>query len=242
MITCGRTKCIGEAIYSFMNQSYANRELIIFDTHLQDMIFDMELPSNIKYVKGNSHDYKSIGDKCRYVINLIDGDLFCMWEDDDIWLREHIEVLVREYERYKVSGIKSNGLVKVGHKKHYSMLGGVDKDVYSIVEDSNVCWQRYLYENGDMDYSNMSEPSDVYFVSLYASVYLEDGNRPTYVYRWDNGQHHMSGYYGQRTYEELYRMCEDASCGNDISNEVVSIGWRHDYEYIIKEYTAKVFS
>jgi hypothetical protein len=44
----------------------------------------------------------------------------------------------------------------------------------------------------------------------------------------------MSGLYGSKSYDELYRMFEDGLSKTDISNNVVKIDWAHDYSTICK--------
>jgi hypothetical protein len=44
----------------------------------------------------------------------------------------------------------------------------------------------------------------------------------------------MSGLYGQKSFNELYRMFEDELMKTDISNTEVVVGWRHDYSTICK--------
>ena len=224
MPTCGRTTCIGESIYSFINQTYENKKLIILDTHPQDITFDIPLPKNITYLKEDSHKYSNLGDKYKQLIKAIDTDLFCIWEDDDIWLPNHIESLVELYN----PNDKSKRPLKLGHESHFSVLGGVDRPIHHLSIGGNVCWCRYIFENKNINVDNLIEPFDINFLGLFDHVWENKNNMPTYLYRWDNGQCHMSGLYGSKSYDELYRSFEDALSKEDIS-DVVTIGWRHNY-------------
>ena len=232
MPTCGRIKCIGESIYSFINQSYQNKKLIILDTHPQDIKFNINLPDNVIYLKENSFKYKNLGDKYKQLIGNIDSDLFCIWEDDDLWLSNHIQSLVELYDTSDKTGTKP---LRIGHPKHFCVLGGVDKPLYKLDISSNVCWCRYLFENKNINPKDLQEPFDVSFIGLFNSVWSD--TTPTYLYRWDNGQCHMSGLYGQKSYDELYRLFEDSLSKVDISDEVVKIEWKYDYEKMCKEFT-----
>lgn len=231
MPTCGRTVCIGESIYSFINQTYpeANRKLIILDTHPQDLHLDIFLPTNITYLKRDSHSYKNLGDKYRELVGMVDSELFCIWEDDDLWLPTHLESMAQTYNSADHS--ESNKPRKFGNKYHYTIMGGVGKPITHVKIEGNYCWCRYLYEKKNFEVSAVPEPFDIHFLALFDTVW-QSGN-PTYIYRWDNGQCHMSGLYGSRSYDDLYRMFEDNLSQIDISNILVEIKWCHDYTTLV---------
>ncbi len=231
MPTCGRTVCIGESLYSFINQSYPNLKLIILDTHPQNIKFNIELPPNISYIKGNSTDYKNLGEKFKHLISMVDTELFCIWEDDDLWLLNHFEQLVEAF----VSKKDPNKKIKVGNMDHFLIMGGVNKPISLVQITRNYCWSRYVYENKNLNIDNIEEPFDIHFLPLFETVWSV--GKPTYIYRWDNGQGHMSGLYGVMSYNELYRRCEDDLMKNDISNITVEIKWRHDYPTFCKSAT-----
>ena len=213
-------------IQKFEALSYKNKKLIILDTHPQNITFDIPLPENILYIKDDSFKYKNLGEKYKVAINKIDSDLFCIWEDDDMWLPEHMSNLVTLYNKNKSDSIKP---LKMGHPNHFSILGGGDKPVYQITVNSNVCWCRFLFENKNINISQLEEPFDVSFIGLFDSIWTSATDIPTYLYRWDNGQCHMSGLYGQKSYNELYRMFEDNLIEKDISNEIIKIRWENNY-------------
>jgi hypothetical protein len=75
---------------------------------------------------------------------------------------------------------------------------------------------------------------------MFDSIWINPSSSPTYLYRWDNGQCHMSGLYGQKSYDELYRMFEDSLSKVDISNEIIHIGWKNDYISLCKQVTDKL--
>lgn len=222
MPTCGRTVCIGESIYSFINQTYPYKKLIILDTHPQDIKFDIKLPGNISYLKESSFKFSNLGEKFKHLIKMVDTELFCIWEDDDIWLPNHLEILCKIY---KPSENKTP--YKIGNKDHFAMLGGVDKSISQLNISSNYCWCRYLYENKNIDIDSLPEPLDIHFLAKFNTIYSDD--IPTYIYRWDNGQCHMSGAYGQKSYNELYRLFENSLSLVNVGSQTVNVAWRHDY-------------
>jgi hypothetical protein len=229
MPTCGRTVCIGESIFSFINQTYPNRKLIILDTHPQDMKFNIKFPDNIFYVKSDSKQYSNLGDKYRHLITMVDTELFCIWEDDDIWLPNHLESLVQTYNMAIIEPMKR---YKIGHPKHFAMYGGVGKPITYLKLDGNCCWCRYLFENKQLDSVDLKEPCDISLLTSFDSIWSIQ--LPTYIYRWDNGQCHMSGLYGQKSYNDLYRMFEDLLSTVDISSKIIDVKWLHDYPALCK--------
>lgn len=230
MPTCGRTTCIGESIFSFINQTYTNIKLIILDTHPQDIRFNIAMPDNIIYIKEDSKKFTSLGDKYRNLLDMVNTDFFCIWEDDDIWLSSHLEKLVNTY---KSLSLDSSKRYKIGNIKHFTTYGGVEKPISKLILESNCCWQRYIYQNKMLNTVDLTDPCDVSLLNSFNTAW--QSGSPTYVYRWDNGQGHMSGLYGlSHTHSELYRIFEDKSCNIDISNVTVDVSWRHDYETLCK--------
>lgn len=225
MPTCGRTLCIGESIYSFINQTYSRKKLIILDTHPQDIKFDIDLPDSISYIKMESSKFNNLGDKYRELMGMVDTELFCIWEDDDLWLSSHLERLASSYTLEMAQSSKRH---KIGNRKHFFICGGVDKPISKLMITSNVCWCRYAFENKELSTLQFQEPCDVSILKSFEPTWQPDG--PTYIYRWANGQEHMSGFYGRMSYNDLFRFFEDKLCKVDISEICVNVSWRHDYE------------
>jgi hypothetical protein len=94
-----RFTCVERIIAQYHAQSYANKELIIFNT---DTEFPMTLgftdPSiilvnnNIDYV--TRQPYTNRGDICRDAVTHATGDLFMLADDDDIYLPWHLKQAV----------------------------------------------------------------------------------------------------------------------------------------------------
>lgn len=232
MITCGRTGCIGESVFSFLAQTYPAKKLIILDTHPQTIQFNKKLPESVSYIKTNTNLYNTIGAKYYHAMSMVDTQFFCWWDDDDIWLPSHLENLVSTYQQ---AAINPGARYKIGHPKHFTMYGGVDKPIHIFKLDSNLCICRYIFETKKLDSITLPEPSDVFLLNSFETIYQKES--PAYIYRWDTGQAHVSGLYGTRPYEELFRTFEDRSCSVDISKILVDISWRHDYEALCANLT-----
>jgi hypothetical protein len=101
-----RFHCVKRIVAQYNEQTYSNKELIIFNT-------DMEYPYELGYedssiiVVNNDTDYltgekyKNRGEICRDAVTHATGDYFMLADDDDIYLPYHIE--------QAVNGIEENG-------------------------------------------------------------------------------------------------------------------------------------
>lgn len=239
MLTCGRTKCIGESIASFMQQTYQNKRLIIVDTHPQDMVFDRPLPDNIQIIKVPSGQFQSLSDKTRFALQQVpaEAELMAMWEDDDLWLPFHLEMLVKEYRVIKA--MNPPAPIRIGHQKNWFIQGGNDNIPVTIEVMENVAWCRFLFEvNREFWDKAIGNPFDVKFMELnWHSVWLRSPKfPPSYGYRWNSSSLHMSGLYGSMPHEQLFRVCEDKHSSQDVSGITVRLSWRRDYTAMIREW------
>ena len=101
-----RFHCVKRIVAQYNEQTYSNKELIIFNT-------DMEYPYELGYedssiiIVNNDTDYltgekyKNRGEICRDAVTHATGDYFMLADDDDIYLPYHIE--------QAVNGIEENG-------------------------------------------------------------------------------------------------------------------------------------
>lgn len=106
--TYRRYRCVERIIEQFIQQDYPHKELIIFNTDVENQMgLDPDLAAlNIKlinndtdYVTGNS--YTNRGAICRDAVTHATGEYFMLADDDDAYLPWHI--------RQAVDGISANG-------------------------------------------------------------------------------------------------------------------------------------
>jgi len=104
--TYRRFRCVQRIVSQYKAQTYANKELIIFNTDEEfPYSSDLNDPSIIiinngsDYITGNP--YTNRGQICRDAVTHASGDYFMLADDDDIYLPWHIE--------QAVDGIIENG-------------------------------------------------------------------------------------------------------------------------------------
>lgn len=198
MTTYGRFKCVERSIGFWLNQTYQNKELIIYNT--ADKILELS-PS--LYNKGirviNNHfdkqlqePYNNVGAVRRDAANLAKGDFYICWDDDDMFLPWHIEQGVR----YLVT---HNKRAYMPERSMYTMDGGLSIEYASnsmeascIVELSlikkfgflnsnggeHLSWRRKLVEEGILNehYSVTPWESYVYIWGESIAPYKQSGN------------------------------------------------------------------
>lgn len=221
---------IGEAVASFIQQTYPNKKLIILDSHPQEIQWDRSLPSNIQYLKVKSHDFKDLSEKTHYALSLVKSELVYQQEDDDKTLPFALDRLVKAYVAEKSKNPVHP--IRVGHTEHYATDGGLNGLPLKVGLYGNLCWARYAFEHRSGHWQNADgNPFDVKYMELpWQTVMLNYPEEvPGYLYSWNNCQHHFSGFYGQRPHDELYRYFEGEHSKQDISKIKVKVEWRNDY-------------
>lgn len=103
MTTYGRFNCVERSIQYFLNQQYQETELIIFNT---DTTYPLILGESLKkfenkiFIINNSidfitaQDYTSVGAIRRDALTYATGDYYNCWDDDDIFLPNHLQQCV----------------------------------------------------------------------------------------------------------------------------------------------------
>lgn len=98
-----RFYCVRRIISQYYAQTYANKELIIFNTDMEfPFILGFEDPNiivvnnNTDYITGEL--YKNRGQICRDAVTHATGDYFMLADDDDVYLPWHIQQAVEGIE------------------------------------------------------------------------------------------------------------------------------------------------
>jgi len=101
--TYRRYQCVERIIEQFLNQDYDNKELIIFNTDMQNpFVLSSELEGSRITVINNDLDYrtgrpyKNRGAICRDAIVHASGEYFMLADDDDVYLPWHIRQAVEK--------------------------------------------------------------------------------------------------------------------------------------------------
>jgi hypothetical protein len=188
VVTClqlsyGRPQLSVEAVESFLRQTYANKKLIIINTHPSPVYFNKEY-DNIEV-----HNIKPLGylsDVYRFGLDLISSEYFCIWDDDDLFMPWHIEDRMRfSLENPEYDAIGHSHCLTSMHNK----LEGIGQNMFVA---------QYLYKNnGIRPDANVSCWDVGWHYRPWKRGEFSFPARPSYIYRWGTGESHISGWGGQ---------------------------------------------
>ncbi len=161
MPTANRRQFVSKAIDSFINQSYANRELIVVDDG-EDSVADI-IPVNdnrIKYLRLT--DKLTIGKKRNLACDKSVGDIIIHWDDDDWYSSDWIE--------YQVKSLLTTNADVTGLSNPYFHQPDTDKSWQYIYPDQDMpwvhgatlCYTRQLWKRNPFPEMNIGE--DVRFL------------------------------------------------------------------------------
>lgn len=182
--TYGRVHALNEAVHSFLSQDYeGKKELIILnDLSEQKIIFDHP---DVKVVNVDKH-IKPLGKKFNETAALASGDIYLVWEDDDIYLPHRISYSVKNmrnglfhtgqgyFEEAPQKIIRSRNLFHANLAIHKGVFWSVNG--YSLVDWSGI--DTMLFEDLKRRYGEFS--SDIADEDVY------------YIYRWSTTGYHAS--------------------------------------------------
>lgn len=181
--TYGRVDMLEEALHSFLQQTYENKELVIVNDYpLQELKFDHPQVRiyNIK------EPFKSIGDKEDFAVDLCHGDIIAVWDDDDIALPHHLDNIHEFF-------VPGTDLLHWGKGVYYN---------FGKVED--VCWignsgMVYSWEIWDRigGFHGDNAGYDTTFVTsvqiLHGDIVIANPEKPSWFYMWGGRGFHQSG-------------------------------------------------
>lgn len=200
MVTNPKKKAyIGDAVQSFINQSYSNKELIII--HCNDYYFDEYLKNvygilkDVRIIKRNP---ESLGAMRNAAVVSARGELIATWDDDDISHPRRLESQIREmvYRGKKFSYlIKYIHLFEDDHSLFLVNKVKIDMYVDSVAENTFIGYKnampgKYLDLNSGED-----TPINVEIVTKM-NPYLHNDQHYLFVYRYCKNntwgkQHHL---------------------------------------------------
>lgn len=102
MATCGRHELCERAVGMFLAQNYENKTLVILQNSAREVTLDRGLTADqrgqIRLI--NRSGYSNLGAIYEDSLNFVpfDTDVICFWDDDDIYLPNHISEGVAGYE------------------------------------------------------------------------------------------------------------------------------------------------
>jgi len=185
MCTYGRPVLLGEAVKCFIDQDYQNKELVILNDQVGVKLVLENCPDNIR-IYNMSTRFSSLGQKRNYIRCLADGDFYCIWDDDDLYMPWRITSSIDMFKNNHCDIAKAKYALWSIDNSNYGMANNLFHSQACITKEY---MQKTLYPD-------KSVGEDAYF-EKGANVCNQDV-LPFYVYRWGNcglssGVHHVSG-------------------------------------------------
>lgn len=244
-LTTGDVSLIGETIHSFNVQTYLNRELIILDTHPQEMRFDAPLFSHTMHYRVPRAKFTTAEDKMKYGLFLAtvrEADFVAFWQPGDIYLPQHLATLVDrapEAHERRDAGMP----FRVGHMDKF--IGNASfplRDFRSAPH--SVGLGGYIHEHVLGHATNFQAPGaapEIAYNKLpWHTVFLGGPTLPGYIYRWSERREFEQLIEDRQlnsgmSAEQAYECLEDDNGTRDISARRARIAWTVDYEKLAQE-------
>jgi len=183
--TVGKLSELEESIQSFIDQTYPNKELIVFNNYPYidfDMCGELRKEHNIKIINYKAEIKGSTGE-CRNIGNsYVNGEYICVWDDDDIFLKDRISNLM--------SHILNTGYDAVlGY--HYILYGNVLEK--KTLHNSNIIYKKEFWMKNNYSVGNDEDQYMLSNLRTHGKMIEIAEDHPQYLYRWGNGTYHISG-------------------------------------------------
>lgn len=236
-ITCGRVHLLEESLYSFLNQDFEDREMIIVnDYKYQTLIFEHPKVKIFNF----KELFPTIGDKENFAIEQCQGSHIVVWDDDDIGLSHHLNnveewmgdnnllhwqrgVYYNEPDNCTITGLGNSGIIYT-------------KQAWEKIGKSPI-----MNAGGDMVLTNAISALD------YKKVVHANPEIPSWFYRWavpssetGVGCYHQSGMGNevqgrpnvvQRNFEYLESLRKQQKIPT--GQIVLQPKWRYDYNQLL---------
>lgn len=212
--TYGRPHVLKEAIQSFLEQDYDNKELLILNDNAG---FPLKLDnSQIKII--NLHERcQSLGQKRNLCVSLSshDSKYMCIWEDDDLSMPWRISRSIQFLEAHNnYDAVKTIKAIASENNEKYHIA-------FNAFEGS-ACWRSEFLRKHKYNES-LSVRMDLEMENQANVAAMDPTPDFWYVYRWGCGVFHLSGA-GEDTFENWERA---GTVKND--SQILQIGYDNDY-------------
>lgn len=182
--TYGRPLLLNEAVYSFLNQNYTGtKQLIILNTYQgQTLIYGHDEVKLFNVERRPS----TLGECRNLCANQGDGELFLIWDDDDIFLPNYITMMVDLLD--DLQWVKPQW--RFNARKH-RITDYAPAACHQIIYRREA-WHRAGY------YPHVDSGEDYAFVRRLRELEPNesrphDWKKTQFIYGWENGHHHISG-------------------------------------------------
>ncbi len=178
---------LGEAVASFLQQDYANKELIVLND-LPEQTIHIDAPG-VRVINAYPR-YSTLGEKFRAAVDACRGQVLFPWEDDDIYFPWRMS--------YSIEHMTEAGIYHTG--KAWWLRGPFDPVMCANIHHCNLAMTAGRYhECGGYESEDVPDLDRRLFKRL--DVQSQSGDIPDkdvhYIYRWGTtDSYHGSGWGG----------------------------------------------
>lgn len=187
MATCGRHTCSERSLSLFLNQTYENKHLVIYQNSHVEQELDINIPTNLVTIINNFIDsktglkYETLGaiynDAIKYVPE--DTDVITFWDDDDLFLINHLEKGIEGYLKALDSGMLAYKPAK-SYYKHHNGIALVN----NTLEPSMFVKASHILEHGFSDTTSDQHLKWVNPLVYNRLICVDPEGPPTLIYNW----------------------------------------------------------
>lgn len=186
-LTYARPQLLREAVWSFLQQGYPNKELIIINDHHEPIELDGEYPEIRLF--NHPERFANLGQKRNYSAQVAKGEFLLVWDDDDLYLPWRIETTVRHLlaapDRW---AFKPTQAWTSTNNQGYGLAKNLFHSQLGIRRSA-------FFQLGG--YTDMNSGQDLEFERRIPKErwlrYTAPVSELIYLYRWGNGVSHISG-------------------------------------------------
>jgi len=231
--TYGRPRIIEEAIYSFLNQTYDNKELVIVNDCIEQTLIFEHPQVKIFNIKNRILNF---GIKFNMCVDFCKGEIIMPWDDDDIYLPWKMEVTMKNmknglFHTEKAFCEDANNKLTIAKNLFHCNLALEkqkfnDVGCYPELNETSLDWHLISKLRGKYEFSSLDLPDEDLF----------------YIYRWHTNRKHLSQVYPTNTEtlqsitENEYKNKKEYETGDIYLNPY----WKYDYTKAAQELIKKV--
>lgn len=223
--TYGRPELLAELVECFLRQTVSDTELVILNDRA-----DQRLVCDHPKVRiiNETERYPTLGHKRLAVTRLALGSLITHWDDDDIYLPDHLERVVARFPLYwsQRCARQHHQWLDTGKRLYRVAPAGY---IHTLVMEKSLYW-----ETGGHPTITMNEDHAYIPVLLKSRALLGPPvtlERPTFILRGNTGRLHVTEAFNETGHDDaswdlIRKEVDDQGISGSITIEP---GWLHDY-------------
>jgi glycosyltransferase involved in cell wall biosynthesis len=235
MVTYARTHHVEEAIQCFLDQTFENAELLIYNTcPEQTLSFDHP---RIRIINADARPH-SLSDARNDAIEQARGKYIITFDDDCIYLPNH-------FWKY-LNHIRYDGINWVWLKSMFMLERGHITKVVQASENT-LAFTKDAWAKSGRYQSGLSVGEDRQFAGKITSGFRGvlvpvKPEEITFLYGWDNGSYHISGHgweaQGSTAYEKVRKTVQQQLAAGSVPSGKIELAPKlnADYEAIVKSF------